>query len=256
MCTLSASERAIYHRDKVLLKRNLFSKSELSNLLQWTDEIQDWPETPRKWMQYFQDIGEFRLLSRTENILPYHPPLLSLFLEKVFPAAKEILGDEALVFKDKLIYKFPGAQGFSTHQDIAGYVAFEKHPHLVVLIAIDEADEANGCLQVIKGYPEAKSIDDVPPEIDREQLKEWDETGKWESMHVQPGDVIFFGMHVPHRSAPNNDPNKRSRRSFYLTLNRKTEGDFREEYFRRKALADPPDIMQKYTTRKPIKKGP
>ena len=64
-----------------------------------------------KWLQYFHEKDAHRLLSRTENILPFFPQLHALLNDKVLVPAKAILQDDALVYKDKIIYKLPGSQG-------------------------------------------------------------------------------------------------------------------------------------------------
>lgn len=114
------------------MKKQCISGEDLKKLLQWADEIQHLTPDAKgtnipyrellfkiiymqfflgKWLQYYQFKGEDKLLSRTENILPFFPELYSLFKEKVIQPGKDLIGDSPLVFKDKLIYKFPGSQG-------------------------------------------------------------------------------------------------------------------------------------------------
>ena len=79
------------------------------------------------------------------------------------------------------------------------------------------------------------------------------------------GDLLIFDAFAPHRSGPNLSeasvprcsspsckpitadsvacaPVQDSRRAFYLTFNRASEGDWRESYFADKAVGFPPDV--------------
>lgn len=70
-------------------------------------------------MHYFQERDSHRLLSRTENILPFFPQLQALFNDKILSPAKSILEDDVLVYKDKIIYKLPGSQGIPLPSDFS-----------------------------------------------------------------------------------------------------------------------------------------
>ena len=54
-----------------------------------------------------------------------------------------------------------------------------------------------------------------------------------------PGDIIFFDCFIPHRSKANLSNSQR--RNIYLTYNKKSEGDKRLEYLKRKEKEMPPD---------------
>jgi ectoine hydroxylase-related dioxygenase (phytanoyl-CoA dioxygenase family) len=238
---LSEQEVERYYKDGFILKRDLFTANEKENLMKCANEIQSWPETPSKWLQYFDyNSDNQRILARTENFVPYIGNIFTHLKDKLLKAAGEILGEECKIYKDKIIYKFPGSHGFDTHQDGAGYLNFELRPHLVAMISVDRADKMNGCLQVIRGFPFNDS-GEYEPELEAELLQRWDKENCWEYIETEPGDVFLFGMHVPHRSDANRDPVK-TRRTFYLTLNRASEGECREKYFKAKRIADPPEI--------------
>jgi hypothetical protein len=52
--------------------------------------------------------------------------------------------------------------------------------------------------------------------------------------------VAFFDCFTPHQSKPN--LTDRPRRNIYLTFNRASAGDYREQYFADKRKSFPPDF--------------
>ena len=66
-------------------------------------------------------------------------------------ALGDLYGEEACLFKDKLIYKPPGVKGYDLHQD---YISWPNFPRSfsTVLIPFDRADLENGCTEVFPGY--------------------------------------------------------------------------------------------------------
>ena len=110
-------------------------------------------------------------------------------------------GERACLFKDKLIFKPPGAKGYVLHQDFIAWPGFPRS-FLTVLVPIDAADEANGCTEVFPGRhlagsltPEDGDFHEVPSEAIDES------TGV--KLELAPGDIAIFGGFTPHRSAPN-----------------------------------------------------
>jgi hypothetical protein len=64
---------------------------------------------------------------------------------------RDVLEDDVLLFKDRLIYKMIGMHGYPIHQDYSWWQEFPKD--LVnVAIAIDGADAENGALELFPGY--------------------------------------------------------------------------------------------------------
>src|SRR5262249_7329105 len=75
--------------------------------------------------------------------LGYDPRLLELL--------RSLYGEEACLFKDKLIFKPPGLKGYGLHQDWIAWPGFPRS-FLTVLIPLDPADVGNGCTEVFRGY--------------------------------------------------------------------------------------------------------
>ena len=59
------------------------------------------------------------MLCRTENFIPYHEKIKEFLCDddsKLVRVVSELLGDEALVYKEKINYKLPNGSGFKAHQ--------------------------------------------------------------------------------------------------------------------------------------------
>lgn len=138
-----------------------------------------------------------------------------------------IFRDEPLLFKDKLIFKAPGTEGYTMHQDQAYWQLCPADDILSVSIQIDGANAANGCIEL---FPEAHEKLLTPPGK-RMQLREEDiakiDTAKGEKIETLPGDVLIFHSLAPHQSARNTADV--SRRSFYLTYSAARNGDFYQQ---------------------------
>ena len=153
---LSAQQLAEYRRDGFLVCRGLFGADEVARLRQATVEVQTWPERPGVWMVYgeksLQD-SERRLINRIENFYPYHAGFKALFDgDKLLGRVGDLFGEPAVLFKDKINFKLAGGDGFKPHQDQqAGwsvYAAALRHRAR----RIDDATEANGCLELAAGH--------------------------------------------------------------------------------------------------------
>ena len=123
------------------------------------------------------------------------------------------MGEEAVLFKDKINFKMPGGDGFKPHQDSLRLAGEYAGYFISVLVSIDPATLKNGCLQLAPGL--------------RQKLvgREWEpltepETAKMNFSPVvtEPGDIIFFDSYAPHMSNPN--MTDQPRRLYFATYNR------------------------------------
>ncbi|MDA0652533.1 MAG: phytanoyl-CoA dioxygenase family protein, partial [Proteobacteria bacterium] len=60
------------------------------------------------------------------------------------------------------------------------------------------------------------------------------------SYPMKPGDMALFDAFTPHRSEPNPTPS--TRRMYFATYNRASEGDHLDRYYADKRKNFPPDI--------------
>jgi hypothetical protein len=236
---LSAAEVAAFRRDGFVVVRQFFARDEMRRVTGWVDELQAYPEVPGAHMMYFeQSAGEpgRRLLNRIENFAPFHSGLGELVVgRKLIDALTALVGEPALLFKDKINFKLPGGSGFEPHQDAqAGWGEYADF-FVTAAIAIDRATIENGCLELARWEHRLELIGDLWAPLDEARLA----AIEFVPHPMEPGDAAFFDSYLPHRSAPNATPE--SRRVLYLTYNRASAGDQRARYYADKRRSYPPD---------------
>ena len=231
------ADLAAMDRDGYLVLRGFFDAAETRDLLAWTDAVSTAPEVPGRHMVYYEDSltepGR-RVVQRIENFCPFHSGFdgavrggrLLAWTEALFRAP-------AVLFKEKINFKLPGASGFKAHQDQqAGWTKYAPI-FITALVTLDPATIENGCLEMVPGRHKEGLIGEEWNPLEEDGLD-------LVPMPTAPGDVIFFDSFAPHASKPNltADP----RRILYLTYNAGQYGDHRVQYFADKRAAFPPDV--------------
>jgi len=236
---LDASQVARFRAEGHVVVPRLFGAAEVADIRRWTDEVQAWPETAGRHMMYFEQSRDGRrLLNRMENVLPWHAGFRSLATGAALQGAcGQLLGEPAVLFKDKINFKLPGGGGFEPHQDVqAGWSRYASL-HITALVTVDRATIANGCLEMASGFAGAHRLIGREWEpLDAAQLAGL----RWLHIEAEPGDAVFFDSFIPHRSAPNHTGD--ARRVLYYTYNRASEGDHLAQYYADKRASYPPDI--------------
>jgi len=235
----SDEQLGAYRRDGFLAVPGLFDAAAMQRITSWTDEVQAYPEVPGEYMMYFEESllepGE-RVLSRIENICPYHEGFNALVTgDELLGRTSELLGEPAVFFKEKINFKLPGGGGFKAHQDMqAGWDTYGSL-YITALVSIDEATVENGCLELAPGAHTRGMIGEMWRPLDEAEM----ERIEFIACPAQPGDVVFFDAFTPHRSEPNMTASPR--RVLYVTYNRLSEGDHRQRYYADKRKNYPPD---------------
>jgi ectoine hydroxylase-related dioxygenase (phytanoyl-CoA dioxygenase family) len=139
---------------------------------------------------------------------------------RLLEALSSLYGEEACLFKDKLIYKPPGLKGYGLHQDWIAWPGFPRS-FLTVLVPFERADAVNGCTQVYPGYHHGGSLSAEDGQYHELPDSVVDEARRVD-LELDPGDIAVFGGFTPHRSAPNRSD--RWRRQLYLSYNKVSEG--------------------------------
>ena len=110
---LTEEQVAGFQADGFVIVPGLFGAGEIEQIDSWAEEVHDWPETRGRHMMYFEESGTHpgqRILNRIENVLPYHNGFKALATgPKMQGACGQLFGEPALLFKDKINYKMPGA---------------------------------------------------------------------------------------------------------------------------------------------------
>jgi len=133
-------------------------------------------------------------------------------------------GREIYHWHSKLSLKPPHSKGtWDWHQDYGSwYIDGCLWPDsLTAMIAIDPIDEANGCVQLVRGSHLAGRVDHIPVGeaigADPDRVGRMLESGDLVMCEMQPGDVVFFHSNTLHASGPNTS--ERSRDIFHISYN-------------------------------------
>ncbi len=149
--------------------------------------------------------------------------------ERILAVLRTIYHDEPCLFKDKLIFKRPGAKGYGLHQDYIGWREFPES-FATVILAIDPTDAENGATEVFPNYHAQGYMSERDGEYHELATATVDEA-KGAILELQPGDLAIFSGFTPHRSAPN--LSQRWRRQLYLSYNAHADGgNMREAHYR------------------------
>lgn len=235
--TLTADELAAWQKDHLLVLPAVLDGDALEALRAWTANLQARPETPGKWMKYFERGKAERQLCRVEDFVPYHPGFAELLCgDALIGMLSQLMGEPARLFKEKINFKLPGGSGFTAHQDAPAFDAFGQRYHITVLIAVDKSDRSNGGLEFSDPVEVGTTL---PQRADGSIAAEVEATLSWRALDLPAGSVAFFDSYIPHRSPANISDS--ARRGLYVTYNRASEGDRRADYFADKRATFPPE---------------
>ena len=228
-----------YEEEGYLLVPRILTFSISENLQRWSSELEALPETPGKWMKYFEvdrKTGN-RLLCRIENFLPYFPELREVAYGLITDITTDLFGEQAVIYKEKINFKFPQGSGFNAHQDQPAFVSFGIPKLMTVLMPIDPNTRQSGGLDMVRKVHKEKSI--YPQNLDGALQTDIEARMNWIPVDASAGDVIFFDSYVPHRSDINTSTF--TRRNLYLTYNPISHGSLRDNYYVEKRRSFPPE---------------
>ena len=209
-----------------LLTRTL-DDAGVARLQDWIDEIASWPDDGDGWMHHRELTDAGPRLCRSENLIPFHDGLRALLTTgSMVATASALLGEEAVLYKEKVNYKLAGGAGYAPHQDAPAYPFIDTH--VSCMVAIDDATEENGCLEVVPAQHRAVLPMDEGGRVHPDVVATFD----WIPVPVPAGWTLWFHSRTPHRSGPNRST--RDRRALYPTYNARSEGDRRAAYYEEK----------------------
>ncbi len=193
----------------------------------WADDIASWPDAGDGWLHHREMTDDGPKLCRSENLIPFHDGLRALLTTgPLLETAGALLGEPAVLYKEKINYKLAGGAGYAPHQDAPAYPFIDTH--VSCMVAIDDSLADNGCLEVVsRMHHEALPVDDVG--CIRSEIVD---TMQWDPVEVRAGQTLWFHSRTPHRSGPNTS--SVARRALYPTYNAASEGDMRADYYRKK----------------------
>jgi chlorinating enzyme len=238
---VTVDEYVRFRAEGFLVVRGLVAALELEELLRHIDDLMagrvDVPDAPafgddnKTAESHLDQLLRVHMLHRRLEIherFLLHPRILDV--------VQALVGPDVLALQTMLFVKRPGSGGQGYHQD-SFHIITQPDTLIGAWLALDRADEENGCVRITAGsqhepvYPDVdelaghggdRSLADIPaiagaddPDERRNELAAV--AAKYEGRGVaavlEPGDVVFFGGRVLHRSHANRSPT-RSRRSF------------------------------------------
>jgi ectoine hydroxylase-related dioxygenase (phytanoyl-CoA dioxygenase family) len=233
---ITRSQRRAWGARGHLVLRGALDPPAVERLTSWIAEVESWASATTAsgstGMHHFEQTDAGVRIARSEDFDPHHRELSAFIRGGTIAAVlAELLDEPAVLFKAKINYKHPGGGGFAPHQD-ATASRFVDH-HVSVMVPIDPATVANGCLW----FADAE-VDAILPHDGGRIDGAWVDAATWVPVEVAPGDVVVFDSLAPHRSDTNRT--SRSRRAMYLTYNAASAGDHRARYYadKRATLAE------------------
>ncbi len=231
---LTDAERNGYQRDGFLILRGVFRADEMAALASEAEtlverrELIDTNNIRCRWQDHC-DSGEC-LFDCFDPVIDVGPVARAVAHdERILAPLRALFVDNAHLFKDKLIFKPPGAKGYALHQD---YIAWPEFPEsfTTVIVAIDPSCAANGATEIFTGYHRGGCMsarDGTYHELPEDAV----DPARGVTLALDPGDIGIFGGFTPHRSAPNRSD--QWRRQLYLSYNAGRDGgEQREAHYR------------------------
>lgn len=220
---LTPAQKDAFVRDGWLVLHGALEPETLSRLDAWTAEVDAWAHHDGPGLHHFEQTDHGSRVARSEDIVPHHPGLADFICNgAILQWVGELLGEDAVLYKEKINHKQPGGAGFAPHQDAPAY-RFVDH-HISVMVPLDPATPATGGLAFAPGYQRGR-LPEERGRIDPAVV----ETLAWRDVPAAPGDVVLFDSFTPHRSGTNTSD--RPRRAWYLTYNALSKGDHRDRYY-------------------------
>ncbi len=234
---LTDDQVAAFSRDGFVVLRSGFDPADTALIDLWAREITARPEQHgAHWVYHERSRLDpaVSLINRIERMSPFHDGFRALARALEAPVA-QLMGEPAVMFKEKINFKMPGGDGFKPHQDSqAGWEDYADY-FISVMVCIDPATIENGCLQLAAGHQHRGLFRAWEPLTDEDMAGM-----QFEACPTRPGDIVFFDCYTPHASEPNLTDT--TRRLYFATYNRASAGDHMEQYYADKWRSFPPDI--------------
>ena len=236
---VKVDEYIFYRRNGYLIVRNLLAPDEVDELLTFASDLLYGRELLPGMEPPPPDATEEQLFSRFSRIHMLHRvhPIAERYLlhPRVLDVLEALIGPDVLALQTMLFLNPPGKGGQGWHQD-AYYISTYPDTLIGAWIALDRADEQNGCLWVVPGshcepiYPPHGQRGIIHADGAFEDLHEVEHVSHLDDevntlsqvvrkyppaipVVLEPGDVVFFEGHLLHRSYPNRTAD-RFRRAF------------------------------------------
>lgn len=243
MPILSQEQKTDFQKRGFIVLKNYFGTDVVDQLSTWLDELSQKAPDEGSEAKYYEKspISDEDLLVRAEYLLGEHNQEKTdlLLNETTLSCLEELFGEPPVLFKEKANYKLPGCRPDKLHQDqAAGWNAYTDF-FISMAIVVDENRKDNAAISFMcsGNYDKSLMSDEwTPLTMDDPPYQPEDE---YMLLEAQPGDVVFFDSYVPHGSPANTSEHQR--RNIYLTFNKASDGDLRQQYYDDKWKSYPPN---------------
>lgn len=234
---VNIEEYKAFRRDGYLVVKGLVSQQEIDEMNQFMDDLVAGRKQLPGIAAPSADLSDEKRLKHYERIhMPHRTNEICerlMLHPRVIDVLEALIGPDVLALQTMIFFKQPGQAGQGFHQD-SYYIPTQPDTLCGAWIALDRATTENGCLWMTPGsqcepiYPDCDGQsphgDTFFDQIDYIQNASHPDTGKntlakialqYQNevpAEVEPGDVVFFGGHIFHRSHMNRS--NHSRRSF------------------------------------------
>jgi phytanoyl-CoA hydroxylase len=217
--SITAANTTYYEQQGFLIARNLLSKEEIRQLMDETIAIfRGERGAVEGLIPVYSDQGDDEVLKKYTAI--HFPHKISPFIFNILRHRKitRILSDltsaNVKCMQSMLFVKGPGKAGQSWHQD-EYYIPTRDRSLTGAWIALDEADQENGCLWVIPGSHREGYIrrrmsytGKEYADTDTCDIRPYTEKSDALPLPAKSGDVVFFHGYLLHRSLRNRSKNR------------------------------------------------
>ncbi len=234
---VSVDEYVTFRSQGFLIVRDLIDQQDVQELLEHTEDIMygrvsaPGLEPPPAGATREEIERRYLRIHMLHHVLPIHEKYL--LHPRVLDVVQALIGPDVLAMQTMLFLKPPGGAGQGYHQD-SFYIPTVPDMLIGAWIALDDADEENGCLwvrvgsqhepiypdQAHRAYNQGDTLYDLPLVEGHSHTVEAENgltpiAARYMEVPavVRSGDVVFFGGHVIHRSHRNRSQT-RFRRSF------------------------------------------
>jgi phytanoyl-CoA hydroxylase len=235
---VSVQEYTTFHEQGFLIVRRLVGPAEVAELRQHVEDLVfgrltvPGLEPPPPGASVAEIERRYLRIHMLHRQLEIHERFL--LHPRVLDVLEALIGPDVMAMQSMLFVKAPGGAGQGYHQD-SYYIPTYPDTLCGAWLAIDRADEENGCMHFTVGsqrepiYPTAERVGQNHANLADltvvENVSHTDESvntlsrvaakypGREVAAVMEPGDVAFFAGHVLHRSHTNGS-RERFRRSF------------------------------------------
>lgn len=218
-----------YRQKGYTILRGVFSSEEVAAMQAECTRLLELPLVdPDNLRTPFGDLPDgSSIVERYDPVIDVSPLFAAIVAdERILAPLRAIFEDDALLFKDKIIFKLPGMSGYKMHQDQAYWQICPADDILSVSVQIDGAAAQNGAIELFSGYQHELMTPEGEIRGLNESEKAQIDASRGQRMDTQAGDILIFHSLTPHQSGPNTA--EVSRRSLYLSYSAARSGDLYE----------------------------